>query len=65
MSQDVPHIPQLFCYFNDELTGKAVGITPGISGERHFNVDERPAVARVPCMPLLDAGLKYTSLHGD
>ena len=32
-------------------------LTPGISGERPFNVDESGAVARVRCMQLLGCGL--------
>jgi hypothetical protein len=36
------------------------GLTPGISGERRFNVDERSAVARVRCMPLL--GIAFIGL---
>jgi hypothetical protein len=33
-------------------------ITPGISGERPFNVHERNAEARVRCMPLLGGAVK-------
>src|SRR2546423_787618 len=39
------------------------GITPGISGERPFNVHERNAEARVRCMPLLGVAAPQHSIR--
>src|SRR5947209_14640953 len=46
----------LLMYIDYQLiNGRRSSPTPGISGERQFNVDESDAVARVRCMPLLGA----------